>query len=190
MPNEPRIVRLTRLAMPPRRYVDTSIRERSFIAGRLRSQRRTLYPIAAVISNRCFGVPVMGRKAANQSRPVSPVFWMPIRGAANSFRRPPSPIACLSVIIPNMTSLSLKNLDLNPATLRAVAAKARRSGQTTPQYVRSLIERDLLADQSFDEILRPIRDDVRKKGITEEQLDQIVQRARRATGAKGARTRR
>ena len=49
--------------------------------------------------------------------------------------------------------------------------------------MRSLIERDVKADESFDEILRPIRADVRKAGITEDQLDQIVERARNAAAA-------
>lgn len=38
----------------------------------------------------------------------------------------------------------------------------------------------LLAGESFDDILRPILEDVRKRGITEDQLDQMVARARKA----------
>jgi hypothetical protein len=49
-----------------------------------------------------------------------------------------------------------------------------------PDYIRWLIERDLLASQSFDEILRPIRPDIRKSGITETQVDAIVRRARKS----------
>ena len=39
-----------------------------------------------------------------------------------------------------------------------------------------LIERDLLADGTFDEILKPVRDDFRKSGINEAELDAIVER--------------
>lgn len=74
--------------------------------------------------------------------------------------------------------------------LRAVEKKARIAGATAQEYVRSLIERDLLADKTFDEIARPIREDFRKSGVTESQLEQIVARARRATGRKPARPRR
>ena len=54
-------------------------------------------------------------------------------------------------------------------------------GRTPPQYVRLLVEQDLLTEESFDEILRPIREDVRRSGITQNQIDRIVDRARRAT---------
>jgi hypothetical protein len=87
-----------------------------------------------------------------------------------------------------MTASTLQTLGLKPATLRAVERNAKRSGKTTPQYVRYLIERGVLADQSFDEILRPIRADVKKKGLTEEQVDQIVGRARRATSRRRRKT--
>jgi len=88
-----------------------------------------------------------------------------------------------------MSTLSLQDIGLKPSLLRAVEKKARNAGQTAPQYVRSLIERDLLAGQPFDELLRPVRDDFRKSGVTEAGLGQIVRRARRATGAKRGRTR-
>jgi hypothetical protein len=80
-----------------------------------------------------------------------------------------------------MSSLSVQDLGLLPAQLRAVRKKAQHEGKTTPEYVRGLIEQDLLADKSFDEILRPIRDDFRKSGMTEAQLDELVDRARKAT---------
>lgn len=77
-----------------------------------------------------------------------------------------------------MTTLSLHDLGLRPAQLRALDRKARRKGKTAPEYVRSLVERDLLMDKSFDEILAPIREDFRKSGLTETQLDRIIDRAR------------
>ena len=67
-----------------------------------------------------------------------------------------------------MASLTLQDIGLPSAKLRAVERKAKGAGQTAPEYVRSLIERDLLADQTFDEILQPIRADVRKRGVTPE----------------------
>ena len=74
--------------------------------------------------------------------------------------------------------------------LRAVERKARRAGTTAQEYVRALVERDLLADRSFDEILRPVRDDFRRNGVTERQLDALVERARTATLPKRRRARR
>jgi hypothetical protein len=83
-----------------------------------------------------------------------------------------------------MSSLTLQDIGLPPAQLKAIQRRAREAGQTAPQDVRSLIERDLLANQSFDAILRPVRRDFRKSGVTPEQLDAIVDRARKATRPK------
>lgn len=79
-----------------------------------------------------------------------------------------------------MSSLLLLEIGLKPALAKAVEKKAKDEGKTPPEYVRSLIERDMLADRSFDEILKPIRADFRKSGISEAQLDQIAERARNA----------
>jgi hypothetical protein len=57
-------------------------------------------------------------------------------------------------------------------------------------HLRSLDERKMLANRTFDEIVRPIREDVRKSGVTESQLEQIVIRARRATGRRAKKRRR
>ena len=54
-----------------------------------------------------------------------------------------------------------------------------QAGKTTPEYLRLLIEQDLLAGRTFDEILSPIRRDFRRGGVTEAKLDLIVSRARR-----------
>ena len=56
-----------------------------------------------------------------------------------------------------------------------------QTGKTTPEYLRLLIEQDLLAGKTFDDILRPVRRDFKKSGITEAELDRIVSRARRDT---------
>ena len=79
-----------------------------------------------------------------------------------------------------MTSLALQDIGLKPALLKAVEKKARHEGKSAPEYVRALIERDLLADKSFDEILRPIRADFRKSGVSEDELEAIVKRGRTA----------
>jgi hypothetical protein len=89
-----------------------------------------------------------------------------------------------------MSSASLPDIGLGPALLEAVERKARRAGTTAREYVRALIERDLLADQSFDEILRPVRGDFQAAGVTEKQLDRLVESARNATRPKPRRARR
>ena len=89
-----------------------------------------------------------------------------------------------------MTTLHLQDIGLKPAQFRQIARKAKDLGKTPPEYVRSLIERELLAEKTFDEILRPVREDFRKSGMTEEELDQLVEEARRATARKARRSRR
>jgi hypothetical protein len=77
-----------------------------------------------------------------------------------------------------MIAFPFHDLGLRLADQKAVVRKAARAGKTVPQYVRELIEQDLLAEKTFDDILRPVRADVRKSGVTQNQLDAIVKRAR------------
>jgi hypothetical protein len=88
-----------------------------------------------------------------------------------------------------MTTLSIRGL--KPAQLSALAKRAKDEGKSTTAFVRALIEREL-ASQTFDQLLRPIRDDFRKNGITPDQLDRLVNQARKAihTGAGTERVRR
>lgn len=83
-----------------------------------------------------------------------------------------------------MTTLSIQIPGLLPAQVRALDKKARHLGKTAPEYVRGLIERDLLLDRPFDEILAPIRAEFRKSGISEDELDLMVDRARGAAQRK------
>jgi hypothetical protein len=86
--------------------------------------------------------------------------------------------------------LRLNDIGLKPAQVKAVQRKARRQGKSAPEYLRALVERDLLADQPFDAILKPVRDDFRRSGITPEQLDKVVDAARDATRPRRRGTRR
>lgn len=89
-----------------------------------------------------------------------------------------------------MMTIGMHDIQLKASQFKALEKKAREEGVTPPEYIRLMIERDLLAERTFDEILRPIREDVRRKGITEEQIDAIVDRARRAPSRKAGRSRR
>lgn len=80
-----------------------------------------------------------------------------------------------------MSESLTQDLGLNTTLARAVRRRARNEGMTLAQYVRWLIERDLLADKNFDDILKPIRADFRKSGLNEARLDEIVERARNKT---------
>ena len=83
-----------------------------------------------------------------------------------------------------MSSRSIQVDGLRPAQVRAVEARAVREGKTASEYVRGLIERDLLARRTFDAILAPVRADVRARGLTEADFDALVTKARRAVARK------
>jgi hypothetical protein len=78
---------------------------------------------------------------------------------------------------------------LKPATLKAVAKRAKHVGQTTPEFVRALVERALSADRSFDEILAPVRAGFKKSGVTVDELDDLVAAARKDIWASSRRRR-
>ena len=78
-----------------------------------------------------------------------------------------------------MSSLSLR-VGFKPTQMRAIARRAKNAGKTPSEYVRSLVERDLLAGDSFDEVLKPIRQGFRESGVTENELDVLVAQARKA----------
>jgi hypothetical protein len=86
--------------------------------------------------------------------------------------------------------MTLTISNLSPDVERRLKSEAVRLGVREADYVKRRIERDMLADRTFDEILMPVRADFRKSGVTEEQLDEIVDRARKTTRPKGRRARR
>jgi hypothetical protein len=85
--------------------------------------------------------------------------------------------------------MSQKTEDLLMATVVTLDQKhskvatraARELGTTAEQYVHSLID---AANMTFDEILAPARKGFRESGMTEEDLDDLVNRARKSVYAK------
>jgi flagellar biosynthesis/type III secretory pathway protein FliH len=67
---------------------------------------------------------------------------------------------------------------LPPETRKALDEKAQHSGKSAADYVRDLIEADLLASRSFDEILAPMRQGFKESGMSEEELDALFEEAR------------
>jgi hypothetical protein len=67
---------------------------------------------------------------------------------------------------------------LPKGTTDAITELSRSKGKSAEEYLRSLIEAEILSQQAFAEILAPIRDGFRKSEMTEEQLDALFQEAR------------
>ena len=57
--------------------------------------------------------------------------------------------------------------------------KARSAGLDREQYVRAIVSRDLAGPRTFDEILGGFREEVSASGISEPELDQLFESARR-----------
>ena len=68
-------------------------------------------------------------------------------------------------------------ISLDEKHSKVAARAARELGTTAEQYVHSLID---AANMTFDEILAPARKSFRESGMTEDELDELVNRARKA----------
>lgn len=84
-----------------------------------------------------------------------------------------------------MSSLSqtIKLTGLTKAKLHALRAQAKAIGMTAEAYAERLIEEGISLERqarttTFDELFAPVQDRFRKSGMTEDQLDAIVDRAR------------
>jgi hypothetical protein len=73
--------------------------------------------------------------------------------------------------------MSTTAIILDDHHFKAAADKARELGTTPERFIQSLID---AATLSFDELLAPVRDAFAASSVTEEQLDQAVNEARKA----------
>lgn len=67
---------------------------------------------------------------------------------------------------------------LPEGTKEGIRELSERKGKNAEEYLRTLIEADLLSQQTFAEILAPLREGFRKGGMTEEQLETLFEEAR------------
>lgn len=58
--------------------------------------------------------------------------------------------------------------------------KARNQGKDIAEYVENLIEKDIDRQKTLDEILAPIRRNFAQSGMTEEDLDALIESERQA----------
>jgi hypothetical protein len=66
---------------------------------------------------------------------------------------------------------------LPEGTREAIKELSQSKGKSADEYLRTLIEAELLSQQSFADILAPIREGFRKSGMTEAQLDALFEQA-------------
>ncbi len=61
----------------------------------------------------------------------------------------------------------------------AIKELSQSKGKSADEYLRTLIEAEILSQKTFAEILAPIREGFRTSGMTEEQLDDLFEEFRR-----------
>jgi hypothetical protein len=69
-------------------------------------------------------------------------------------------------------------VELKPEVEAMLQKRALDRGCDVAGYVERLIEKDVLASQSFDEILAPIRQGFQESGMSEDELDVLFEEAR------------
>jgi hypothetical protein len=67
-------------------------------------------------------------------------------------------------------------IDFPPATLERLEAEARASGQDVQSFVREAIEQTLARrKRTFAEVLKPVHNAVEASGMSEQQVDELLE---------------
>jgi len=70
-------------------------------------------------------------------------------------------------------------LELEPEVESALENRARAEGCDVKDYLEKLVEKEINRERTFDEILAPFRAAVERSGISDEDLDTLVRKARK-----------
>ena len=68
----------------------------------------------------------------------------------------------------------------NPDTVHAIAEAAKRQGTTPEAAALELLETAVLAQRPFEEIVEPIARSFDERGMSEEDLDELVKQTQTA----------
>ena len=74
--------------------------------------------------------------------------------------------------------MELGTIQLPIRTIQALNGIAKEKGKTTEQYVTEVLETQILASTSFDEILAPIRQGFKESGMSEDEITSMFEKAR------------
>jgi hypothetical protein len=78
-------------------------------------------------------------------------------------------------------------LELEPEVEMSASEQAKEKGLPLAEYVESVVKETVLkrrrvqklSEKSFDEILKPFRDEVEASGMSDDELDELFTQARR-----------
>jgi hypothetical protein len=76
----------------------------------------------------------------------------------------------------------------NPDTLHAIAEAAKRQGTTPEVAALELLETAVLAQKPFQQIVEPIARSFDESGMSEEELDDLVEQTQKAIQEERRRT--
>ena len=69
-------------------------------------------------------------------------------------------------------------IQLPDETMQALSVIAGEKGKTVEQFVRDMVDTEILASKPFAEILAPIRQGFAESGMTDEELTALFEEAR------------
>ena len=69
-------------------------------------------------------------------------------------------------------------IQLPDETMQALSVIAGEKGKTAEQFVRDMVDTEILASKPFAEILAPIRQGFAESGMTDEELTALFEEAR------------
>ena len=76
-----------------------------------------------------------------------------------------------------MDTATIEVSGLPVATIEKLDERAENIGATTPEYVRYLIEEDLVSPMSLRVLYAPVREQIKADGISDEELDNLLEQA-------------
>lgn len=77
-----------------------------------------------------------------------------------------------------MLTDTIQITDLPPSVIEAVENRAKEIGTTAEKYVKYLIEEDLASTLNMRVLFAPVREQIRESGISEAELDELLEEAR------------
>ncbi len=77
-----------------------------------------------------------------------------------------------------MLTDSIQITGLPPSMIEAVENRAKEIGATAEDYVKYLIEEDLASTLSMRVLFAPVREQIRKSGVSETELNELLEEAR------------
>lgn len=69
-------------------------------------------------------------------------------------------------------------ISLSPEVESELQKRAAANGQDATEYIRAIVEKELLAPPTVDELLAPFRRQVEESQMTDDELDAFVEEVR------------